>query len=90
MPSSFPGPLHPATAAVPAAVNDDSASLCALVLRSLVRHAGANRVEWHWPGSPGDAPAEKLREILEQSRARSAAFDVITNQVPVTIDVTTD
>ena len=35
----------------------------------------------------GDAPAEKLREIVEQSRARSAVYDVITNQVPVTIEV---
>jgi uncharacterized OsmC-like protein len=35
----------------------------------------------------GDAPAEKLRQILEQSRARSAVYDVITNQVPVTIEV---
>ena len=37
----------------------------------------------------GDAPAEKLRELLEQSRARSAVYDVITNQVPVTIQVDT-
>ena len=37
----------------------------------------------------GDAPAEKLRELIEQSRARSAVFDVITNQVPVTIEVDT-
>lgn len=37
----------------------------------------------------GDAPPEKLREIVEQSRARSAVFDVITNQVPVTIEVVT-
>jgi uncharacterized OsmC-like protein len=37
----------------------------------------------------GDAPAEKLREIVEQSRARSAVFDVITNGVPVTIEVDT-
>jgi hypothetical protein len=29
-----------------------------------------------------DAPAEKLLELLEQSRARSAVYDVITNQVP--------
>ena len=35
----------------------------------------------------GDAPAEKLRQIVEQSRARSAVFDVLTNGVPVTIDV---
>src|SRR3954454_20252265 len=27
----------------------------------------------------GDAPPEKLREIVEQSRARSAVFDVLTN-----------
>src|SRR6478735_4932371 len=31
----------------------------------------------------GDAPAEKLREIVEQSQARSAVFDVITNGGPV-------
>jgi uncharacterized OsmC-like protein len=37
----------------------------------------------------GDAPAEKLRELLEQSRARSAVYDVITNQVPITIEVDT-
>ncbi len=37
----------------------------------------------------GDAPAEKLREIVEQSQARSAVYDVITNQVPVTIEVDT-
>jgi uncharacterized OsmC-like protein len=37
----------------------------------------------------GDAPAEKLREIVEQSRARSAVYDVVTNQVPVTIEVDT-
>jgi uncharacterized OsmC-like protein len=38
----------------------------------------------------GDAPAEELREIVEQSRARSAVFDVITNQVPVSIEVETE
>ena len=35
----------------------------------------------------GDAPAEVLREIVEQSRRRSAVYDVITNGVPVAIDV---
>jgi uncharacterized OsmC-like protein len=35
----------------------------------------------------GDAPAEKLRAIVEQSRRRSAVFDVITNGVPVSIEV---
>jgi uncharacterized OsmC-like protein len=37
----------------------------------------------------GDAPVEKLREIVEQSRARSAVYDVITNRVPVEITVNT-
>jgi uncharacterized OsmC-like protein len=37
----------------------------------------------------GDAPAEKLRELVEQSRARSAVLDIITNQVPVVIEVAT-
>lgn len=34
----------------------------------------------------GDAP-EKLRSVVEQSRRRSAVFDVLTNGVPVSIDV---
>jgi len=33
----------------------------------------------------GDAPAEKLREIVEQSKARSAVFDVLTNGAPVEV-----
>ena len=37
----------------------------------------------------GDAPAEKLRELVDQSRARSAVYDVVTNGVPVTIEVDT-
>jgi uncharacterized OsmC-like protein len=35
----------------------------------------------------GDAPAEKLQALVEQSRARSAVFDVLTNGVPVSIEV---
>jgi uncharacterized OsmC-like protein len=37
----------------------------------------------------GDAPAPKLREIVEQARNRSAVFDIITNGIPVAIDVQT-
>lgn len=37
----------------------------------------------------GDAPPEKLREIVEQSRARSAVFDVLTNGVPVDVSINT-
>lgn len=35
----------------------------------------------------GDAPAETLRKIVEQSKARSAVFDVLTNGTPVSISV---
>jgi uncharacterized OsmC-like protein len=35
----------------------------------------------------GDAPPEKLREIVEQARARSAVFDVLTNGIPVDITI---
>jgi uncharacterized OsmC-like protein len=34
----------------------------------------------------GDEP-EKLRRVVEQSRARSAVFDILTNGIPVAIDV---
>jgi uncharacterized OsmC-like protein len=37
----------------------------------------------------GDAPDETLRKIVEQSRNRSAVYDVLTNGVPVTINVET-
>jgi len=35
----------------------------------------------------GDAPPEKLMQIVEQSRARSAVFDIITNRTPITVEV---
>jgi len=35
----------------------------------------------------GDAPAEKLEQIVEQSRKRSAVFDALTNGTPITITV---
>jgi uncharacterized OsmC-like protein len=34
-----------------------------------------------------DAPEEKLRQIVDQARARSAVFDILTGHVPVTIEV---
>lgn len=37
----------------------------------------------------GDDP-EKLRKVVEQSRRRSAVFDVLTTGVPVSIEVSTD
>jgi len=43
------------------------------------------RVRFHLEGDDHD----KLQQIVEQSRLRSAVYDVLTNGVPVTIDVTT-
>jgi uncharacterized OsmC-like protein len=35
----------------------------------------------------GDAPEEKLREIVDRAQQRSAVFDIVTNGVPVSVDV---
>ena len=40
--------------------------------------------------STGNAPEEKLREVVERAKARSAVYDMVTNGVPVTVEVTTD
>jgi uncharacterized OsmC-like protein len=37
----------------------------------------------------GDAPEEKLREVVARGRARSAVYDTVTNGVPVHVDVVT-
>jgi hypothetical protein len=37
----------------------------------------------------GDDP-DKLRSVVEQSRQRSAVYDIVTNGVPVSIDVNVD
>ena len=37
----------------------------------------------------GDAPEEKLREIVARAQRRSAVFDMVTNGVPVQVDVAT-
>jgi uncharacterized OsmC-like protein len=36
----------------------------------------------------GDATPDQLRALVEQSRARSAVYDVLTKGVPVSVDVT--
>ena len=43
------------------------------------------RVSFHLEGDDAD----KLRSVVEQSRLRSAVYDVLTHGVPVSIDVTT-
>jgi uncharacterized OsmC-like protein len=37
----------------------------------------------------GDAPAEKLREVVERAKQRSAVYDMVTDGVPVALEVTT-
>jgi uncharacterized OsmC-like protein len=38
----------------------------------------------------GHAPTEKLREVVERARERSAVYDMLTNGVPVAVEMTTD
>jgi uncharacterized OsmC-like protein len=35
----------------------------------------------------GDAPEEKLREVVERAQKRSAVYDMVTNGVPVDVEV---
>jgi uncharacterized OsmC-like protein len=37
----------------------------------------------------GNAPEAKLREVVEQASRRSAVYDMVTNGVPVELDVAT-
>ena len=38
----------------------------------------------------GNAPEEKLREVVERAQKRSAVYDMVTNGVPVAVEVTSD
>ena len=38
----------------------------------------------------GNAPVEKLREVVERAQKRSAVYDMVTNGVPVAVVVATD
>jgi len=38
----------------------------------------------------GNAPEEKLREVVERARKRSAVYDMVTNGVPLAVEVATD
>src|SRR3954468_9706694 len=58
-----------------------------LGLSEVVRN-GYQQVQVHFR-IKGDADDETLRGIVEQSRRRSAVYDVLTNGVPVSVDVTT-
>ena len=37
----------------------------------------------------GNAPEEKLREVVDRAKKRSAVYDMVTNGVPVAVEVTT-
>jgi uncharacterized OsmC-like protein len=70
---------------VTATVEGDINLLGILGLDDEVRNGyEAIRVVFH---VKGDAAAEKLTALVEQSRKRSAVFDVVTNGVPVSVDV---
>lgn len=38
----------------------------------------------------GEAPAATLRQLVAESKAHSAVYDILTNRVPITIEVETD
>ena len=38
----------------------------------------------------GNAPEHKLREVVQRAQKRSAVYDMVTNGVPVSVEVTTD
>jgi uncharacterized OsmC-like protein len=38
----------------------------------------------------GNAPEEKLHDVVERAKARSAVYDMVTNGVPVAVEVATD
>jgi hypothetical protein len=76
-----------ASACVTSTVEGDINLLGILGLDPEVRNGfEAIRVVFH---VKGHADAEKLAALVEQSRNRSAVYDVITHGVPVSIDVAT-
>jgi uncharacterized OsmC-like protein len=43
-----------------------------------------------WFRVTGNAPEEKLREVVERAKARSAVYDMVTGGVPVAVQVAND
>jgi uncharacterized OsmC-like protein len=70
---------------VSSTVEGDIDLLGILGLDESVRN-GFERIRVHFTVE-GDAPAEQLQRLVEQSRRRSAVYDIITNGVPVEITV---
>lgn len=72
---------------VTARVEGDIDLLGILGLDASVRNGFESvRVTFH---VQGDAEAERLAELVDQARRRSAVYDVLTGGVPVSIDVAT-
>ena len=71
---------------VSSSVEGDIDLLGILGLADEVRN-GYQQIRVHF-ALKGDDPA-RLRDLVDRSRGRSAVFDVLTNGVPVTIDVST-
>src|SRR4051812_36569685 len=49
---------------------------------------GFTRIKVHFDVK-GDAPEEKLRELVERAQTRSAVYDMVTNGVPVEVTCST-
>ena len=49
---------------------------------------GFEKIQAHFTVK-GDASDEKLREVVERAQQRSAVFDMVTNGVPVKVELTT-
>jgi hypothetical protein len=54
----------------------------------LGRDVGSQRVRLNFTIA-GDAPAQQLRQIVEESRVRSAVYGLLAETVPVDVTVTT-
>lgn len=78
--------MNPALTSVESSIEGDIDLLGILGLSGEVRNGYQEiRINFHLEGDDPD----KLRSVVEQSRLRSAVYDVLTNGVPVSIAVTT-
>jgi uncharacterized OsmC-like protein len=83
--------LHELAACLTASIGD-IATARGVTLTSLESQVGGDsdqqRVSINFTIA-GDAPAQQLRQIVEQSRVRSAVYDRLAKTVPVDVTVTT-
>jgi uncharacterized OsmC-like protein len=70
---------------VEANIEGDINLLGLLGLSDTIRN-GYSKIRVHYD-IEGDATAEELQAVVEQSKARSAVYDVVTNGVPVELSV---